>query len=497
MKKTISRRFFVGTALSSLASAGWANAPTVSLRPKARGIEVRRQAVSAGADKLVGKAGLTGRVSFAVADVKTGLVLEERDGGMGLPPASVAKAMTAMYALETLGTEYRFKTSLVATGRIENGVLKGDLVLMGGGDPTLDTDTLAGMAARLKKAGVQKVSGRFMVWGGALPYVQSIDPSQPDHVGYSPAISGLSLNYNRVHFEWKRGQKGFAVAMDARSEKYRPAVKMARMKVVSREFPVYTYSEKKGVDQWTVASGALNKFGSRWLPVRQPEQYAGEVFRSLAKAYGITLKEPKVAKNRPAGTVIVEHQSAKLVSILKAMLKYSTNITAEMVGLTATTKRLGGVGSLKASAQAMNKWAASNLGMKSARLVDHSGLGDASRLHAGELVGALVRAKRQKALRPILKQVVMRHKDGKVNKGHPIKVQAKTGTLNFVSGLAGYMKAPDGTDLAFAIFVADTKARDKIKRNDRDRPQGARGWNRRAKRLQQSLIERWGAVYGS
>ncbi len=84
-----------------------------------------------------------------------------------------------------------------------------------------------------------------------------------------------------------------------------------------------------------------------------------------------------------------------------------------------------------------------------------------------------------------------------MNKGHPIKVRAKTGTLNFVSGLAGYMTAKDGTELAFAIFVADTRAREKIKRNDRDRPQGARGWNKRAKVLQQRLIERWGAVYGS
>lgn len=496
MTRAFSRRFFLASSLSGLAGSALANAPAVSLRPKARSVEVRRRGAT-GTDQLVHEAGLSGKVSFAVADARSGLVLEESNGDVGLPPASVAKAVTALYALETLGAEHRFKTSLVTTGRIENGALKGDLVLMGGGDPTLDTDALAGMAAQLKKAGVREVQGKFLVWGGALPYVKTIDPSQPDHLGYSPSISGLSLNYNRVHFEWKRGQNGYSIAMDARSEKYRPAVNVAKMKIVNRQGPVYTYRDQNGADQWTVASRALNKYGSRWLPVRKPEMYAGEVFRSLARSHGITMKAPKVTRNRPAGKILVQHQSASLVTIVKAMLKYSTNITAEMVGMSATRHRLGGVSGLRASAGAMNKWAASNLGMKSAGLVDHSGLGDASRMKASELVGALVRVKRHKALRPILKEIALRHDNGKVNKGHPIKVRAKTGTLNFVSGLAGYMTARDGTEMAFVIFVADTRARDKIKRNNRDRPQGARGWNRRAKVLQQQLIERWGSVYGT
>jgi len=84
-----------------------------------------------------------------------------------------------------------------------------------------------------------------------------------------------------------------------------------------------------------------------------------------------------------------------------------------------------------------------------------------------------------------------------VNKGHPIKVFAKTGTLNFVSGLAGYLVAPDGSEFAFAIFAADQGKRAQIKRGDRERPQGSRSWNKRAKTLQQKLIERWGVLYGN
>ena len=145
----------------------------------------------------------------------------------------------------------------------------------------------------------------------------------------------------------------------------------------------------------------------------------------------------------------------------------------------------------------MSRWAGAALGMNRARLVDHSGLGDASRLTARDMATALVRVRKSGALRSILKPITMRHENGKVNKGHPIKVFAKTGTLNFVSGLAGYMVAADGTELAFAIFAADQGKRARIQRGDRERPQGSRSWNKRAKRLQQKLIERWGTLYGT
>ena len=432
-----------------------------------------------------------------MADVKTGLRLEAENGAAGLPPASVAKALTSLYALDTLGAEHRFKTRVMATGSVIGGVLKGDLILVGGGDPTLTTDHLAQLAKSLKNAGVREVKGGFKLWDGALPYVGTIDAGQPDHVGYSPAISGLALNYNRVHFEWKRAGQAWSVSMDARTEKYRPEVAMARMKVVKRTAPVYTYSDKGGADHWTVANAALGKGGSRWLPVRRPTDYAGDVFRTMARAHGIVLSKPKVVKSLPQGKVLAQHNSAALSAMLRDMLKYSNNLMAEMIGMSATAASGRRPGSLKASAQAMNQWAAAKYGMSSTRLVDHSGLGEESRMTPNDLVGALIAARRAGQLKPLLKPFLLRDANGKVDKNHPIKVNAKTGTLNFVSGLGGFMTAADGTELAFAIFAADQKARSRIKRADRERPEGARGWNKKAKKMQQKLIERWGTVYGS
>ncbi|TKZ22404.1 D-alanyl-D-alanine carboxypeptidase/D-alanyl-D-alanine-endopeptidase [Shimia litoralis] len=496
MKNGYSRRVFLGGFLASVSLPAWADAPTRSLRPVPRPGSLGKRVVP-NADVLIQGSGLSGQVAFAVADFQSGQVLEGHQAATGLPPASVTKALTAMYALDVLGAAHRFTTTLVGTGTVSNGVLGGDLVLVGGGDPTLDTNALAAMAAKLKKAGVREVRGQFLVYGGALPSVRTIDPDQPDHVSYSPAISGLSLNFNRVHFEWKRSSNGYAVAMDARSNKYRPAVTSSKIKVKPRDMPVYTYQNRANVDQWTVARGALGKGGARWLPVRNPELYAGDVFKTLARAHGIVLKKPKKTMNAPAGRPLASHKSAALRDILRGMLKYSTNITAEMVGMAATKARGVPVSSLASSAKAMNTWAAQSLGMTHAALVDHSGLGGASRVQAGELVKALSQAARRAELQPILKDIKLRDHKGNVKKNSPVKVQAKTGTLNFVSGLAGYIKAHDGTLLAFAIFAADTSARRALRAEDRERPKGARTWNRKAKGLQQRLIERWDTLYGA
>ena len=482
--------------LAGVADGALAEPLTRSIRPRARAGEYRKGAV-ASVDGLIAKAGLSGKIGFVVADARTGLVLEARNPDVAMPPASTAKVPTALYALSALGRGHRFRTQLVATGSVQGGRLAGDLVLVGSGDPVLNTDALGDLAAKLKAVGVHEVLGKFRYYAGALPHVASIDPGQPDHVGYNPAISGLNLNFNRVHFEWRRASSGWDVSMDARAERYRPQVNVARMKVVNRQAPVFTYSDGKGVDDWTVASGALGKGGSRWLPVRKPAAYTAEVFQTLARSQGIALPRASEMATAPRGTVMAQNESPELRAILRDMLKYSTNMTAEVVGMTATGTTSGRPASLSASASTMSGWLRGALGMTQAKFVDHSGLGGQSRISPSDMVRALVKVGPDGALRPILKELSMLDSKGKTVKGHPARIRAKTGTLNFVSALAGYVTAEDGTELAFTIFTADEPRRAKIARSDRERPAGASGWNRRARVLQMQLIDRWSTLYGS
>ncbi len=494
-----SRRIFLGGALGWMAGYAAAKAPKTSLRPQLRPAGFTPRAAPGSApdvDGMIASAKLGGSVSYAVVDVRDGRVLESLAGSTALPPASVTKAVTALYALDSLGPGYRFETRLIATKGVSNGVVQGDLVLAGGGDPTLDTNALASLAAKLKEVGIREVRGKLRAWGGALPFERVLDRTQPEHVSYNPSISGLNLNYNRVHFEWKRVGGDYTVAMDARSDKYRPDVRVARISVALRSLPVYTYADRGDYDAWTVARDALGNGGARWLPVRKPEAYAAEVFATFARSQGLTLKIGKPLMAAPAGQVVAVHRSQSLPVILKGMLKYSNNLTAEAVGMTATARRQGRAQSLANSAKAMSDWARSALGMAGAKLVDHSGLGEKSRLTADAMAKALARVHVAGELEPILKDIPMRHDDGKVNAGHPIRVVAKTGTLYFVSSLAGYMSTKGGPPKAFAIFTANSDMRDTFDPASGQRPQGSRGWNRRSKALQQKLIERWDRYYG-
>lgn len=497
MSKPFSRRLFLSLLASSAAGAALAAPPAASLRPNARAAGTAKKAV-AGADAIIAAARLDGRVTFAVADARTGRRLEGGNAAVGTPPASVAKAVTALYALGTLGPAHRFTTQLITTGSVSGGIVQGDVILVGGGDPTLDTNALAAMAADLKARGIREVRGAFKVAEGALPYVKSIDPDQPDHVGYSPAVSGIALNFNRVHFEWRRAGGSYSVTMDARSDRYRPAVFVTKMQIANRNLPVYTYRDGGNSDDWTVARNALGNSGSRWLPVRKPALYAGDVFQTLARSQGIVFRNPEVVTRVPRGSVLVSHQSVPLRDILRDMLRFSTNITAEMVGMSATAQRTGRPpASLRASALEMNRWANAALGSSSMGLVDHSGLGGDSKMTADDMVQALLKAHESDVLRPILRPFAMRDAQRRVLQNHPIKVDAKTGTLNFVSGLGGYMTARNGAVMAFAIFAADEATRSRISKANRESPQGARSWNLRAKAMQQQLIERWGDLYGS
>ena len=439
---------------------------------------------------LIAAAKLGGEVAFVLVDGKTGEVLEARNPDLALPPASVAKAVTSLYALEKLGSKFRFATRVLATGPVSSGVAQGDLVLVGGGDPTLQTDQLGDLVSRLAAGGLKGATGRLLYWDGALPRLKEIAGDQPVHVGYNAAISGLNLNFNRAYFEWRKADGGWHTSVDARGERFLPAVEGIEVKVDSRDAPLFTFKPGK-VETWTVASAALGKDGSRWLPVRDPGAYVAEVFRTLARAQGIALDRAERADRLPQGTELGRVESEVLPEVLQDMLRFSTNLTAECVGLAAS-----GQGNLQASAKAMSDWVEQVFGTRF-DMRDHSGLGGASRVTAAGMAKVLVQAEAQKrGLKPILRDVGLKDDKGNVIEGHPVKVLAKSGTLNFVSGLAGHIVPPSGRELVFAIFSGDPDRRDAVPVALREEPEGASSWNKRARRLQGQLINRWAGAYG-
>jgi D-alanyl-D-alanine carboxypeptidase/D-alanyl-D-alanine-endopeptidase (penicillin-binding protein 4) len=247
------------------------------------------------------------------------------------------------------------------------------------------------------------------------------------------------------------------------------------------------------------ASGFRGK-GARWLPVRRPEIYAGEVFQSLARSHGIVL-DPALMGPAPEGAaVIARHWSRSLRPMLKSMLRYSTNLTAEMVGLAAS--RAGGVepATLAASAAAMNAWAAEAAGIPPGdpgfRLTNHSGLAADSRVSPRrfvEFLAAMARRHKEPSKRhprlpggitDLLRDYNVAARSIPLDYRH-LDIAAKTGTMDYVRGLAGYIATPSGRRLVFAIFSNDLDRRiEGARRIDRR-------WMARARVFERSLIRNW------
>ena len=502
----LSRRTVLAGLLAGVASPLLADAPLRSPRPPARPAADLLAALSPDAPPLhapsgplaavLERAGLSGETAVIALDAETGQVIEEHRADLRVPPASTAKALTTMYALQSLGSEYRFVTRVEARGgSIENGVLNGDLVLRGGGDPTLQTAHLARLAAELVQRGLRRVEGRFIVDDGALPEIAQIDPEQPVAAGYNPGIAGINLNFNRVYFGWEPTSGGPQLSMDARSDREVPPVSVIGIEAVARDVPVYTYTSRNDQERWTVAASALTQSGSRWLPVRNPGFYAGDVFRALLAARGCQIPAPRL-QSVPPGPILAEYQSDPLTSVLREMLRYSTNITAECVGLAATLRRGHRVRALQPSAAQLNAFIAERYGASGIALMDHSGLSEGSRVSVRAMATYLLAARREGILPGLLREHPMRDDNGRAVPTHPVEVRAKTGTLNFVSALAGYAQPRGGRAIVFAIVSADMAQRRSITDEENERPVGARTWTARARSLQQGLIERWSGLSG-
>lgn len=487
----MNRRSLLAALAASTASPLWASVVTASKRPVPRPDRLVSGPPSK-AEDLIRAADLKGVVSYAVVDIDSAQVIESRLPDRPQPPASTAKAITALYALEKLGPSKTFVTQLRMTGRVENGKLLGDLILVGGGDPTLDSDGLGQLADALKAAGIETVMGKFYYFDTALPRIRRIDPNQPDHVSYNPAISGLNLNFNRVHFEWEPIKDGFDITMQARSRNQSPDIGISRMEIVDGKGPVYTYSTKNGVDFWTVEKRALGKGGARWLPVRAPGAYAADAFATIAREKGSFLPRAEWIGTVPESSLLGGKESAPLEILLRDMLKYSTNLTAEIAGISASATIAPRPGTLWGSGRRMSKWVADGFGGTTMRFADHSGLGYSSRISASDLARILAKSYEPTLLKTLLKPVKLETKDGPgLAEGSAV---AKTGTLNFVSTLAGYIHQ-QGRPLAFAILTSDEERRDAIPVAQRERPPGARSWANRSRRLQKDLIRHWGKTY--
>ncbi len=435
----------------------------------------------------------SGETGWLLMDAESGAVLDSRAIDTGFIPASTTKSVTALLTLSTLPPTTRFLTRIHATGPLRNGVLEGDLTLVGGGDPALDTGDLAQLAKALRAKGLRRVAGRFLVAAIDGPDEPVLNEQQPLQASYNPAIGGLCLNFNRVLLRWRRQGNRHRLAAIAHSDNRSVSARSVDFKA-SRSASAPRHRMDGDREIWTLPARDLHRDGERWMPIRNPASYAGAVFRSLCDEAGIVLPLAERTDNVPTDPPLALHRSDVVFALTTKMMKYSTNLTAEMLGI-AAARRIGGIPRMIEDAAATSvDWLRREGGIDGPlTLANHSGLSSASRITPRQMADTL-----RLGYRRFGTGYIGMHTKGELRGNRnglpPYRFWAKTGTMNYVRSLAGFLEV-DGRRAIFVIFHMNARNRAALDAAytpyDERRPPGSGRWLRRALDHENALLRGW------
>ena len=491
--------------------------PPTAAPPRAGSAYVRAPRSTREVIAAAGVSGVSGAILF---DLASGVLLDAHSRHVSLPPASTIKVATGARALEVLGPRFRFETRLLATGAVVEGRLQGDLVLQGSGDPFLDNGALLGLVESLGEYGIRAVDGEFRYDDTSLPGGATIDPTQADGEVASPGFGALNLNFNRVWLQarFPEGEDpeaeilavADAVTVPANHVELRLAAagETAGDRRRIRERGWLRHRQVAAGEMWEIDRDSLRRQPERWLPVRDPGRYTATVFRSLAARSGLHLRPPRRSAAPESGRELAIHRSLPLAELVAAMLDWSNNLTAEMLGLAtsaalaaAATPPAGPPANLREGGLWLAEWVGSDFA-RYFRLVDHSGLGDQAWVTPAAFQPILTRSAELagiwdndiRSMLPVVAGVEPETPAGAT----PALVQAKTGTLHYVRGLVGYIRLGDGSgqELGFAIFSADLRRRQGMDgaAEDAGPPPdvaAARRWREGAVALELEILRNW------
>ena len=410
-----------------------------------------------------------------VKSLRGGETLYERNPRRLLMPASNMKIVTLAAAAERLGWDYTYPTTLFATGPIADGTLRGDLVVVGSGDPSLTVEAgdalFADWADALKRAGVRTVDGRVIGDDDAfedngLGFGWSWDDLPDD---YAAAVSALQFNENTVHVAIAPGP----AAGDSAGVHVTPASSSVTIvssvttsasgtatAIRTRRLPGSMRLELTG----TIAAGAPPAAVA--VSVDNPTLFFATALRSALIARGIDVRGAAVDIDDvdaapPRGRQpLATHQSPPLSTLALRLMKDSQNLYAETFLKTLSARDGAGAATADAGrrevAAALQPW-----GVTPDSLIqrDGSGLSRYDYVTPDALVTILAHVAGDQRLRgPFDASLPIAGRDGSlVNrmKGTPAEgnARAKTGSMSNVRGLSGYVTSVSGEPLVFAILA--------------------------------------------
>ena len=386
-------------------------------------------------------------------------------------PASVAKLVSVATAVDAVGWEYRFTTTLRSTATPDGGVLHGDLLVVGSGDPTIGGrggDDLSAWIDALKAAGVHRIDGRIVGIDDGLEEPRPGFAWSWDDLGYSTgAVFGaLNLAENRLTVTVTPGASAgaptsLAFNVDAQDLPITNRSLTGPSGSASLVWPEMRPGETVLTIAGSVPVGGMP--ATLLVSAGNPTSWFVRVLRRRLIASSIEVTGAAVDGDdismSPAddAAILYTYRSHPLSEIVQPLLKESINLYAEAV------QRLNASGplphtndqALDAIRQRLTAWGIPADGFQ---LVDGSGLSRRDVVTPETLLTVLARMYEPAGTSPWMRALPIAGIDGTLAtrmKGTPgeNKVRAKTGTMSNVRSLAGYATTRDGEPLAFVAIV--------------------------------------------
>jgi D-alanyl-D-alanine carboxypeptidase/D-alanyl-D-alanine-endopeptidase (penicillin-binding protein 4) len=439
-----------------------------------------KDAVTLAADRLEADARRWGgRAAIVALDAATGRVIVDRQGRAPMNPASNAKLVTAAAALTLLGPQHRFVTGLY--GAMDRDGEVRELVLRGQGDPSLATADLFELARQAREDGLVRV--------GSIAVDQSyfddrftppaFDEQPGEWAPFRAPVSAVPLDENTMTFTFVPGSAG---------ERAKVRVTPPGLVDVTGTVRTTKRREPESIELSLTPSGTRVRAtigghlaeGSAAHAVRRlddPRLAPGLVLRSLLEQLGVKVSGDVRLGGEKATRALAVHRSAPLAELLTALGKRSDNFYAETIFKAIGAETKGRPGTAEAGALAvtdvLRRLGALDDGVA---MRNGSGLFHGATLTTHALATVLRTAWADPAIGPdYVAQLAIGGVDGTLRGrfrswADTRAVRAKTGTLNAVASLSGYVLAPDGgSPVVFSIVVNDVSGHIGPARADMDR----------------------------
>ena len=447
---------------------------TPTTTPRTDPVDALRQRV---ATILADPAIAAGTIGVEARSLATGATLVEANDHRLLTPASTMKTLTLAVTADQLGWDFTFGTTMTTTGAVSNGVLDGDLVIVGSGDPSFDDwdgaarGVFRSWAARLKERGITTIGGRIV--GNDRVFTDDGFGSgwmwDDLQYSYSAPASGLQFNQGTAQVFITPGTDAGEAPVLALSPSHArvPLVNGLTTGAAGTANAITMEALPRTPGARFTGSIAVNSpKQTRLITVGNPTLYFVNAVRTGLRDNGIDvlgsaadiddLIDPPATDGLPP---LVEHRSPALPALADTLMKLSQNLYAET--FLRTLGKLKGTGGTAAAGIEVVRRVVESWGVPASELVmaDGSGLSRYDLVTADAMTTVLAHVYNDTRLRePYVASLPVAGQAGTLAarmKGTPAagNVQAKTGSFSNARAVAGFLRSANGEPLVFSIIA--------------------------------------------